>query len=61
MAEPREETQQKKETRWAAQRVAHDKEQRGRRVARQRKVVRNWLLFGVIAYTVAVIAGLVLR
>jgi hypothetical protein len=61
MAEPREESQQKKETRWAAQRVAHDKEQRGLRVARQWKAVRNWLLFGAIMYTVAVMAGLVLR
>jgi hypothetical protein len=61
MAEPHEETQQEKETRWAAQRAAHDKGQRGLRVARQRKAVRNWLLLGAIVYTVAVIAGLVLR
>jgi hypothetical protein len=61
MAEPHEETQQEKETRWAAQRAAHGKEQRGRRTARQRKAVRNWLLLGAIVYTIAVIAGVVLR
>jgi hypothetical protein len=43
MAEPHEETHQEKETRWAAQRATHGKEQRGRRTARYRKSVRNWL------------------
>ena len=61
MAVPHEETQQEKNTRRAVQRAAHDKEQRGRRTARQRKAVRNWLLFGAIVYTIAVIAGVVLR
>ena len=61
MVEPHEETQQEKETRRAALRAAHGKEQRGRRTARYRKSVRNWLLFGAIVYTVAVIAGVVLR
>ena len=37
MAEPHEETQQEKNTRRAVRRAAHDKEQRGRRTARQRK------------------------
>ena len=61
MAEPHDETHQEKETRGAAQRATHGKEQRGRRTARQRKAVRNWLLFGAIVYTIAVIAGVVLR
>jgi hypothetical protein len=61
MAEPHEETQQEQETRRAALRTAHAKLQRGRRTARYRKSVRNWLLFGAIVYTVAVIAGVVLR
>ncbi len=61
MAEPPEETQQEQETRRAALRAAHGKEQRGRRTARYRKSVRNWLLFGAIVYTVAVLAGVVLR
>jgi len=55
MAEPQEETPQEKETRWASQRATHEKEQRGRRVARQRKAVCHWVLMG------AVIAGVVLR
>ena len=61
MAEPHDETHQEKETRGAAQRATHGKEQRGRRTARYRKSVRNWLLFGAIVYTVAVMAGVVLR
>ena len=61
MAEPHEETRQEKETRWAAQRATHDKEQRGMRVARQRKAVRNWLIGGAVMLMVAVMAGVVLR
>jgi hypothetical protein len=61
MVEPHAETQQEQETRWAAQRAAHNKQQRGRRTARYRKSVRNWLLFGALVYTVAVLAGVVLR
>ena len=61
MAEPHDETHQEKETRGAAQRATHGKEQRGRRTARYRKSVRNWLLFGAIVYTVAVLAGVALR
>ena len=61
MAEPHEETQQEQETRRAALRAAHDKQQRGRRTARYRKSVRHWLLLGAIVYTVAVLAGVALR
>jgi hypothetical protein len=61
MAEPHDETHQEKETRGAALRAAQGKQQRGRRTARYRKSVRNWLLFGAIVYTVAVLAGVVLR
>jgi hypothetical protein len=61
MAEPQEETPQEKETRWASQRATHEKEQRGRRVARQRKAVCHWVLVGATMLMGAVIAGVVLR
>jgi CHASE3 domain sensor protein len=61
MAEPHEETRQEKETRWAAQRVAHEKEQQGMQAARQRKTARTWLIIGAIVIIVAVIAAVVLR
>jgi hypothetical protein len=53
MAEPQE-TQQEKETRWAAQRAAHDKEQQGRQAARQRKTARTWLIVGAIVIIVLI-------
>ena len=61
MAEPHEETRQEKETRWAAQRAAHDKEQQAGQAARQRKTVQTWLIVGTIVIIVAVIAVVVLR
>ena len=61
MAERQEETRQEKETRWAAQRAAHEKDQQGMQAARQRKTVRNWLIVGAIVIIVAVIAVVVLR
>jgi hypothetical protein len=55
------ETQQEKETRWTAQRAAHDTQQHEYRVARGRKIGRNWLLVGAIVIIVAVIVVVVLR
>jgi CHASE3 domain sensor protein len=60
MAEPQE-TRQEKETRWAAQRVAHDKDQQARQGARQRKTAKTWVIVGAIVLIVAVIAMVVLR
>ena len=54
------ETQQEKETRWTAQRAAHDKQQLEYRAARGRKIGRNWLIVGAIVIIVAVIAAAVL-
>jgi Flp pilus assembly protein TadB len=60
MAEPQE-TQQEKETRWAAQRATRDTEQQEMRATRQRKTARNWLIVGAIVIIVAVLAVVVLR
>src|SRR5437867_4464178 len=59
MAEPQE-TQQEKETRWAAQRAAHETQQKDYRAARARTKGRNWLVVGAIVIIVAVIAGAIL-
>jgi t-SNARE complex subunit (syntaxin) len=50
------ETQQEKETRWTAQRTAHDRPQQEYRAARTRRIGRNWLIVGAIVIIVAVIA-----
>ena len=55
MAEPQE-TQQEKETRWAAQRAAHETQQKASRAARARTRGRNWLVVGAIVIIVAVMA-----
>jgi hypothetical protein len=60
MAEPQEETRQEKETRWAAQRAAHEKDQQGMQAARQRKTTRNWLTVGAIVLIGAALAVVVL-
>ena len=54
------ETQQEKETRWTAQRAAHDKQQNEYRAARTQRIGRNWLIAGAIVIIVAVIAAAVL-
>jgi CHASE3 domain sensor protein len=54
------ETQQEKETRWTAQRAAHDQQQHAYRAARTRRSGRNWLIVGAIVIIVAVIAAAVL-
>jgi hypothetical protein len=59
MAEPQE-TQQEKETRWAAQRAAHDTQQNVYRAAQARKMGRNWLIVGAIVLIVAVTAAAIL-
>jgi hypothetical protein len=59
MAEPQE-TQQEKETRWAAQRAAHETQQRASRAARARRRGRNWLVGGAIVIIVAVMAMIML-
>ena len=59
MAEPQE-TQQEKETRWAAQRATHDTQQKDYRAARGRTRGRNWLVVGAIVIIVAVIAAAIL-
>jgi hypothetical protein len=59
MAE-RDETQQEKETRWTTQRAAHDKQQHEYRVARGRKIGRNWLIVGAIVIIVGGIVVVVL-
>jgi len=59
MAEPNE-TQQEKETRWTAQRAAHDRQQQEYRATRTRRMGRNWLLVGAIVIIAAVIAAAVL-
>jgi hypothetical protein len=59
MAEPQE-TQQEKETRWAAQRATHETQQKDYRAARVRTRGRNWLVVGAIVIIVAVIAAAIL-
>ena len=54
------ETQQEKETRWTAQRAAHGRQQQEYRVARTRRIGRNWLIVGAIVIIVAVIATAIL-
>ena len=54
------ETQQEKETRWTAQRAAHDRQQHEYRGARTRRRGRNWLIVGAIVLIVSVIAAAVL-
>jgi Flp pilus assembly protein TadB len=54
------ETQQEKETRWTAQRAAHDRQQQDYRAARTRRRGRNWLVVGAIVIIVAVIAAVML-
>ena len=60
MAEPQE-TQQEKETRWAAQQARRDTEQQTMQATRQRKAARNWFIMGALVIIVAVIAMVVLR
>jgi hypothetical protein len=55
MTEPQE-TQQERETRWAAQRAAHETQQKDSRAARARTRGRNWWVVGAIVIIVAVIA-----
>ena len=59
MAEPHE-TLQGKETRWTAQRAAHDEQQHAYRAARTREIARNWLVVGVIVLIAAVMTAAVL-
>jgi hypothetical protein len=59
MAEPQE-TQQEKETRWAAQRAAHDTQQNVYRAAQARTRRRNWLVVGAIVIVAAVMAAAML-
>jgi hypothetical protein len=54
------ETQQEKETRWTAQRAAHDRQQQDYRATRTRRRGRNWLVVGAIVIIVAVIAAVML-
>ena len=54
------ETQQEKETRWTAQRAAHDQQQHAYRAAKTRRSGKNWLIVGAIVIIVAVIAAAVL-
>jgi hypothetical protein len=60
MAKPHE-TQQEKETRWAAQRAAQETQQKDYRAARARTRGRNWLVVGAIVIIVAVMAAAMLR
>jgi hypothetical protein len=59
MAEPQE-TQQEKETRWAAQRAVRDTQQNVYRATRAREMGRNWLIVGAIVLIVAVTATAIL-
>jgi hypothetical protein len=59
MAE-QDETQQEKETRWTAQRAAHDQQQHAYRAAKTRRIGRNWLVVGAIVIIVAVMAAAIL-
>jgi CHASE3 domain sensor protein len=54
------ETQQEKEARWAAQRVARETQQQDYRAARARTRGRNWLVVGAIVIVVVVIAAVIL-
>ena len=49
-----EETQQEKETRWTAQRAAHDRHQQTSRAAKTRRIGRTWLLVGAIVIIVVI-------
>ena len=49
------ETQQEKETRWTAQRAAHDTQQKDYRAAKARAMGRNWLVVGALVIIVAVV------
>jgi CHASE3 domain sensor protein len=60
MADPQE-TREEKETRWAAQRVTREQEQRVGQAARRRQTARTWVIVGMIVLIVAVIAVVVLR
>jgi hypothetical protein len=55
-----EETQQEKETRWTAQRAAHDQQQQKYRALRAGKIGRNWFVVGAIVIIVAVTAVYIL-
>jgi len=55
-----EETRQEKETRWTAQRAAHDQQQQEYRALRAGKIGRNWFVVGAIVIIVAVITAYIL-
>jgi hypothetical protein len=55
-----EETRQEKEARWAAQRAAHDTQEKTYRAARLRARGRDWLVVGAIVVMLAVIAVVML-
>jgi len=59
VTEPQE-TQQEKQARWEAQRIARDQEQRAMQAARKRKTTRTWFIVGAIVIIVAVIVKVVL-
>ena len=59
MAEPQE-TQQEKQARWEAQRIARDQEQRERQTAQKRKTTRTWCIVGAIVIIVAVMVKVLL-
>jgi hypothetical protein len=59
MAE-QDETQQEKETRWTAQRAAHDQQQHAYRAAKTQRIGRNWLVVGAIVLIVVVMAAAIL-
>ena len=59
MGEPQE-TRQDKETRWTAQRAAHDQQQQEYRALRAGKIGRNWFVVGAIVIIVAVTAAYIL-
>ena len=54
------ETQQEKQARWEAQRIARDQEQRERQAAHKRKTTRTWFIVGAVVIIVAVIVKVVL-
>ena len=54
------ETRQEKETRWEAQREAHETQQQDYRAARTRIRGRNWLVTAAIVIIVAGIAAAIL-
>jgi hypothetical protein len=59
MAESQE-TQQEKQARWEAQRLARDHEQRERQTAHKRKTTRTWGIVGAIVIIVAVMVKVLL-